>query len=136
MKIGIMGIAEREWIDLFKNLEVDIIYQNYKRTASEYARKLRDEDGCNFIVALTHMRVRHDEKFAREIPGIDIVLGGHDHDYHCKFIQHELKGQQSQGASSALTKVVPLIKSATDFYDMSEIDITFEVNEEQFSKLE
>ena len=26
MKIGLMGIAEREWIALFKNLEVDIIY--------------------------------------------------------------------------------------------------------------
>ena len=88
LKIGIMGIAEREWIDLFKNLEVGIIYQNYKRTAAEYARKLRDEEGCNFIIALTHMRVKHDEKFAREIPGIDIVLGGHDHDYYCKFIQH------------------------------------------------
>ena len=31
IKIGFIGIAEREWIDLFKELETNIIYQNYKR---------------------------------------------------------------------------------------------------------
>ena len=91
LKIGFIGIAEREWVSTFKDLEVDVLYQNYKRTAVEYAKKLREEEGCNYIIALTHMRVRHDEIFAREIPGIDLVLGGHDHEYHCKAVTHELK---------------------------------------------
>ena len=42
-RIGLMGIAEHEWINTFKNLEVDLVYSNYKRTAIEYARKLREE---------------------------------------------------------------------------------------------
>jgi len=46
MKIGFIGIAEREWVSTFKNLEVDVLYQNYKRTATHYAKKLREEDGC------------------------------------------------------------------------------------------
>ena len=77
-----MGIAEREWANTFKNLEVDLIYSNYKRTATEYAKKLREEQGCTYIIALTHMRLKHDKIFAREIPGIDLVLGGHDHEYY------------------------------------------------------
>ena len=80
------------------------------------------------------MRVRHDEKFAREIPGVDLVLGGHDHEYHCKSITHELK-DQSLGPQ-VNDKTVPLVKSATDFLDMSEIDITFNVDEEQFQQFQ
>mmetsp|Transcript_19808 Transcript_19808/g.26768 ORF Transcript_19808/g.26768 Transcript_19808/m.26768 type:complete len:103 (-) Transcript_19808:1137-1445(-) len=91
MKIGFLGIAEKEWVTMFKDLEVEVIYQNYKRTAVEYAQKLRQEEGCNYVIALTHMRFKHDEKFAREVPGVDIVLGGHDHEYHCKAVSHELK---------------------------------------------
>ena len=91
MKIGFIGIAEKEWIDLIMNLEVDLIYQNYKRTAVAYIKQLREQEGCDYIIALTHMRVRHDEIIAKEVIGVDLVLGGHDHEYHCKSITHELK---------------------------------------------
>ena len=129
-KIGFIGVAEREWIDLFKNLEVDIVYQNYKRTAAEFAKKLQEEDACDYVIALTHMRVRHDEKFAREIPGVDLVLGGHDHEYHCIQVEHTLK-DQSEGPGVE-NKIVPVIKSGTDYRDFTEIDITFNVPDAQF----
>lgn len=93
LKIGFIGIAEKEWVDMFKSLEVEIVYKNYKRCAIEYAKKLREEDGCNYIIALTHMRVKHDEKFAREVPGVDLVLGGHDHEYYFREVAHELKDE-------------------------------------------
>lgn len=47
------------------------------------------------VIALTHMRVNHDFIFAKEIVGIDLVLGGHDHEYHCKDILHEQKDQSA-----------------------------------------
>ena len=128
-KIGLIGIAEKEWIGICKNLEVDIVYQNYKRTAIEFIKKLREEDGCDYIIALTHNRVQHDLKFAREIPGLDLVLGGHDHEYHIHDVKHELK--VGQGVEN---KYVPLVKSGTDFLDMSEIDITFKVPEQEFNE--
>ena len=81
IKIGIIGIAEKQWIDTFKELEVEIEYINYKRCAEEMARKLRNEYNCSLIIALTHMRLPRDTKFATECPSIDIVLGGHDHFY-------------------------------------------------------
>lgn len=33
-------------------------------------------------------------------------------------------------------KYVPVVKSATDYLDMSEIDITFKVAESEFNKLQ
>lgn len=84
---------------------------------------------------MTHMRVRHDEKFAREIPGVDLVLGGHDHEYHCKAVELKLKDPALVGAT-VTNKVVPMVKSATDFLDMSEIEITFDVNKDQFEQFE
>ena len=129
LKIGFIGIAEREWINILQNLEVDLIYTNYKRCATEYAKKLREVDNCDMVIALTHMRVNHDEKFAREVPGIDLVLGGHDHEYYCLDVKHELKA-----GGGVENKHVPIVKSATDYRDMSEIDITFKVPESEFNK--
>lgn len=71
------------------------------------------------------MRLQHDQIFAREIPGIDLVLGGHDHDYHFSQEEHKLKE-----GTSVEKKVVPLVKSGHDFKDMTEIDITFGVARE------
>lgn len=36
------------------------------------------------MIALTHMRWPNDERLAREVEGVDLVLGGHDHDYAVK----------------------------------------------------
>lgn len=35
--------------------------------------------GCDLIIALTHMRTPNDFKLANNTKGIDIILGGHDH---------------------------------------------------------
>ena len=91
IKIGIIGIAERDWVSTFKNLEVDVEYLNYKRCAAEMAEKLKKEEGCKIIIALTHMRVRHDLKFAEEVPGIDFVLAGHDHFYKLQAVGQKIK---------------------------------------------
>lgn len=35
--------------------------------------------GCDLVIALTHMRTPNDFKLANNATGIDIILGGHDH---------------------------------------------------------
>ena len=37
--------------------------------------------GAEFVVALTHMRGPNDRRLAEQATGIDLILGGHDHDY-------------------------------------------------------
>ena len=46
------------------------------------------EQGAELVVALTHMRLPNDMRLAREAPGIDLVLGGHDHD--CFLLRSEV----------------------------------------------
>eukprot|EP01047_Picozoa_sp_COSAG01_P039680 COSAG01_NODE_3293_length_6301_cov_3.437278_4_plen_66_part_00 len=48
------------------------------------AIKLRKEEDCDFVVALTHFREPNDERLAVEVLEIDLVLGGHDHHYSSK----------------------------------------------------
>ena len=40
--------------------------------------KLREEK-CDLVLALTHMMKCNDIKLAKEVQGIDLILGGHDH---------------------------------------------------------
>ena len=37
-------------------------------------------DGARVIIALTHMRVQDDQELLRQVPEIDLVIGGHEHD--------------------------------------------------------
>ena len=60
------------------------------------------------------------------------MLGGHDHEYFCQGVKHELK-DPSLGVQVE-SKIVPMVKSATDFLDMSEIDITFDVTEADYNR--
>ena len=46
---------------------------------NKLAKQLREEEKCEIVIALTHMRNWVDEKFPLEVKGVDLVLGGHDH---------------------------------------------------------
>lgn len=37
--------------------------------------------GCDYVIALTHMRTPNDIKLAENVNEIDLILGGHDHVY-------------------------------------------------------
>ena len=37
--------------------------------------------GCEYVIALTHMRTPNDIRLAENVPEVDLILGGHDHVY-------------------------------------------------------
>ena len=37
--------------------------------------------GADYVIALTHMRMPNDIRLAENVDSIDLILGGHDHDY-------------------------------------------------------
>lgn len=41
----------------------------------------RGVQGCDYVIALTHMRTPNDIRLAENVDGIDLILGGHDHVY-------------------------------------------------------
>ncbi|XP_052816876.1 mannosylglucosyl-3-phosphoglycerate phosphatase-like [Mya arenaria] len=115
-KIGLMGLVEEEWIDTLSTIDpADIIFEDFVKVGNQLAKELREE-GAELVIALTHMRWPNDRKVAEDIPGVDIVLGGHDHDY---------------GLETVNGKYV--LKSGTDFRNMSKIAVEIKDNDISFN---
>ncbi|PVH74110.1 5'-nucleotidase [Cadophora sp. DSE1049] len=83
IKIGVIGLVEREWLDTINSLPPDLVYKSVSATAKELVPGLRAQ-GAEIVIAVTHQREPNDNKLAEKIPEglIDIVLGGHDHYYN------------------------------------------------------
>jgi 2',3'-cyclic-nucleotide 2'-phosphodiesterase (5'-nucleotidase family) len=39
------------------------------------------KDNCELVVAITHLEMEDDRKFAAELPGLALIMGGHDHEH-------------------------------------------------------
>lgn len=106
IKIGVIGLVEREWLDTINTLPPNLIYKSVSATAKELAPKLR-EQGAEIIIALTHQREPNDNKLAEKLPAglVDLILGGHDH-----FYQHSLINGSH------------VLKSGSDFKQLSYIE--------------
>lgn len=101
VKVGVVGLAEQEWIaTLVTVTEEQIDYEDFVACGRRLAVELRERDGCDVVVALTHMREPNDERLAREAPEFDAVLGGHDHHYVAKAVEPH---------------GTPVLKSGTEF---------------------
>ncbi|KAL2817500.1 Metallo-dependent phosphatase-like protein [Aspergillus cavernicola] len=106
IKVGVIGLGEREWLGTINSLPPDLVYKSASKTAIELVPRLR-EQGAEIIVAVTHQREPNDYKLAKSIPHgmIDIILGGHDHFYGHAFING-----------------VHVLRSGTDFKQLSYIE--------------
>jgi 5'-nucleotidase len=110
IKIGFVGLVEPDWIATLGAVDPSTIeHRDMFEAGSRLATALRNE-GCAFIVALTHSRLPNDELLAERCPEIDLICGGHDHDYVVK--QH--------GPHSTW-----VVKSGTDFRALTELRLTF-----------
>ncbi|ORY03852.1 5'-nucleotidase-like protein [Clohesyomyces aquaticus] len=107
IKIGVVGLAEREWLDTINSLPPNLIYKSASATAKDLIPGLR-EQGAEIVVAVTHQREPNDNKLAELTGGglIDIVLGGHDHYY-----------------SHTLINGTHVLRSGTDFKQLSHIEV-------------
>jgi len=78
-KIGIIGIdtPETAAITFEKNVK-DLIFSDPKPIVSSLVKLLR-KSGVDFIILLSHLGYDGDLKFAAEVEGIDLILGGHTH---------------------------------------------------------
>jgi 5'-nucleotidase len=55
--------------------EDDITYIDFVSEGRRLAAELREGQGVDLVVALTHMREPNDMRLAEEVEGIDLVLG-------------------------------------------------------------
>ncbi|OOQ87320.1 putative 5'-nucleotidase [Penicillium brasilianum] len=106
IKIGVIGLGEREWLGTINSLPPDLIYKSASATAKELAPQLR-EQGAELIVVVSHQREPNDNKLANNLPPglVDIILGGHDHYY-----------------AHTIVNGTHVLRSGTDFKQLSYIE--------------
>jgi len=107
-KLGFIGLIEEEWMETLGTLDPeDLEYIDFVTEGRRLAQELRAE-GADYVIALTHMRWPNDTRLAENVQEIDLVLGGHDHDFGCR----EVNGKT-------------VVKSGTDFQNYALITLTF-----------
>jgi 2',3'-cyclic-nucleotide 2'-phosphodiesterase (5'-nucleotidase family) len=105
IKIGLIGLGEREWLATINSLPPNLIYKSASATAKELVPKLR-EAGAEIVICISHQREPNDNKLAENTDGmLDLILGGHDHHYSHSFI-----------------KGTHVLRSGTDFKQLSYIE--------------
>ena len=71
-KIGFIGIC------LPFNRANYVYYENALEAAQQYYNALKDS--VDAVVAITHQNIEEDKQLAAAIPGLAVILGGHEHD--------------------------------------------------------
>ncbi|KAI5457028.1 Metallo-dependent phosphatase-like protein [Mariannaea sp. PMI_226] len=105
IKVGLIGLGEREWLETINTLPPNLIYKSATETAKKLVPQLR-EQGAEIIICLSHQREPNDDKLAQQTDGlIDIILGGHDHYYAHNFING-----------------THVLRSGTDFKNLSYVE--------------
>lgn len=59
VRVGIIGLVEKEWIATVSSWPDNFIYQDMAETGQDLSKQLRDPNGehkCDIIIALTHAR--------------------------------------------------------------------------------
>ncbi|WP_162551198.1 5'-nucleotidase C-terminal domain-containing protein [Paenibacillus tepidiphilus] len=75
--IGIFGLTTEDTVGLSSPGD-KISFQNYKASAEATVAALKAE-GINKIIAVSHLGYNVDLQLAAEVPGIDVIVGGHSH---------------------------------------------------------
>ncbi|KAF8163115.1 Metallo-dependent phosphatase-like protein [Crassisporium funariophilum] len=152
VRVGIIGLVEQEWITTVASWPSEFVYKSMKETGLELSERLRDPDGeyrCDLVIALTHSRLPNDINVAKELfalsptaqtsssiaekHGVDLLLGGHDHLY---FVAHGVNSWEDFDKSEKVLGAeldngdVLVIKSGSDFRDLSEINLELEATPE------
>jgi len=81
---------------------------------SVFLKNLKKEHHVDLVVALTHNWGYNDSKLATEAPLIDLILGGHNHEYSDKL------------------DTARYVKSGADFEFLTRISVTFYDNKVKF----
>ncbi len=75
LKIGFVGIGEREWLATINALPPNLEYRSASSVAKLHAEALKRQ-GVDILIALTHAREPNDEKLADQTGtgSIDMIL--------------------------------------------------------------
>jgi len=87
LKIGVFGIGIELDGLVPKKLYENTVYQEPISTANHYANLLKQEEGCDLVICLSHLGFKYkgkkisDMTFASQTRNIDLIIGGHTHTF-------------------------------------------------------
>ena len=77
IEIGLFGLVELSYIPELPGLG-EVFFIDETEAAREAVEQLKEQD-VDLIVGITHLGVDPDRQLARNVDGIDIIVGGHSH---------------------------------------------------------
>ncbi|MEW5733695.1 MAG: bifunctional UDP-sugar hydrolase/5'-nucleotidase [Thermodesulfobacteriota bacterium] len=78
VRIGVFGLITPDLFRLTRPEPELSLNRDFETAARNCVAELRQK-GCRVVVALSHMGVALDSRLAENVPGIDFIVGGHDH---------------------------------------------------------
>lgn len=77
-KVGIFGLTTPA-TNLLSNPSPAVISDDIATIAFTTVQTLRNVEMCDVVILLSHLGVELDQLIAENVPGIDLIVGGHDH---------------------------------------------------------
>jgi 2',3'-cyclic-nucleotide 2'-phosphodiesterase (5'-nucleotidase family) len=84
IKVGILGIGNEDPTNF--SAEVIARFSNDPYTAAGVAAGVLRAQGCQIVICVSHLGTLLDTEGLSQVPGIDIIVGGHSHDLFDKAI--------------------------------------------------
>ncbi|MCX2738719.1 bifunctional metallophosphatase/5'-nucleotidase [Pontibacter anaerobius] len=87
IKVGVFGLGIELAGLVSQNNYGETLYLDPVATAREMVQELRQNQKCNMVVCLSHLGYKYEDgkiddvTLARQVEGIDLILGGHTHTF-------------------------------------------------------
>lgn len=100
-----------------------VSYTDVFTAAQQYYDQLKDS--CDAVIAVTHQAMEDDIKLAKQLPGLALIIGGHEHERHYAKIGNVYITKADANAKSAyIIKLKLDTKAKTTEINASILDVT------------
>ncbi|MCR4401342.1 MAG: 5'-nucleotidase C-terminal domain-containing protein [Firmicutes bacterium] len=80
IRVGILGLSPLDtYTSTHPKNVVGLEFVDPIRVAGWMVPFLREQEGVDIVIALSHIGYEEDKKLASAVPGIDVIVGGHSH---------------------------------------------------------
>lgn len=81
LKIGVFGLGAKMEGLVQADKCAGVAFKDPVLVANEIAAMLKETEGCDAVVCLSHLGLKEDEMLVHQTRNIDVVLGGHSHTF-------------------------------------------------------
>ena len=93
VKIGILGVLTDIMSVVDRSIAEALQYQDPAEVVNKYAAYLKNEEGCDLVICLSHLGYEEDRELASMTHDLDLIVGGHTHTLlHKKQVVKDLDG--------------------------------------------